>query len=168
MNISVKIYLILIILMILTIGLSFEKQNALADNASKMESSSLYHLPTQVLHTLFGHQRNVTSIAFSPNGDILASGSEDETIKLWRVSTGKLLKTFKAHNFWVTSLAFSPSGKILASGGEDKTIKLWDMETGKALRSLQGHENSVTSVAFNSSGSILASASWDRKFIYGE
>ncbi|MCC5644224.1 serine/threonine protein kinase, partial [Nostoc sp. CHAB 5824] len=74
-----------------------------------------------------------------PDGKTLASGSEDKTIKLWDVSTGKALKTLTGHSSKVNSVVFSPDGKTLASGSEDKTIKLWDVSTGKALKTLTGH-----------------------------
>jgi WD40 repeat protein len=70
----------------------------------------------------------VWSVAFSPDGKTLASGSYDNTIKLWRVSDGRLMKTLTGHGSSVLSVAFSPDGKTLASGSEDNTIKLWGVE----------------------------------------
>jgi WD40 repeat protein len=72
-----------------------------------------------------GHVDGVSSVAFSPDGMILASGSFDNTVKLWDVLTGTELCTLKGHSDLVFSLAFSPSGKTLASGGTDSTVKLW-------------------------------------------
>ncbi|MEH2151563.1 nSTAND1 domain-containing NTPase, partial [Nostoc sp.] len=85
------------------------------------------------VNTLEGHSREVNSVGFSPDGKTLASGSEDKTIKLWDVSTGKAIKTLTGHSSRVYSVGFSPDGKTLASGSEDKTIKLWDVSTGKAI-----------------------------------
>ena len=91
-------------------------RNYLIDNAK--------HLFEGLIFT--GH--NVFSVAFSPDGKSIASGSDDETIKLWEVSTGKLIKTLTGHNKDVYSVAFSPDGKSIASGSLDKTIKLWLIE----------------------------------------
>jgi WD40 repeat protein len=81
--------------------------------------------------TLKGHTSLVLSVAYSPDGKTLASGSKDQTIKLWDVTTGKEQATLKGHTDLVTSVAYSPDGKTLASGGGDQTIKLWDVATGK-------------------------------------
>ena len=90
-----------------------------------------------------GAQRGRVSVAFSPDGKTLASGSEDKTIKLWDVATGKEQATLKGHTDAVSSVAFSPDGKTLASGSEDKTIKLWDVATGKEQATLKGHTRGV-------------------------
>jgi WD40 repeat protein len=79
----------------------------------------------------------VQSVAFSPNGEILASGSCDQTVKLWNLNTGKCQQTIPAHQSWVWSVAFSPDGNIVASGGQDETIALWNVQTGKCLEILR-------------------------------
>ncbi|HEY9872611.1 MAG TPA: hypothetical protein V6D12_04215, partial [Candidatus Obscuribacterales bacterium] len=73
--------------------------------------------------TLSGHSDDVNSVAFSPDGKSLASASNDNTIKIWNVATGKLNYTLTKHSDDVNSVAFSPDGKSLASGSNDNTIK---------------------------------------------
>ncbi|QLE42135.1 protein kinase [Nostoc sp. C052] len=139
----------------------------------------------QCVQTLKGHSSMVHAIAISPDGQFIASGSNDKTIKLWQVATGKLVRQLgrwsSSHSSMVHSVAFSPisanfsyqgdSGKstgvtdlsrgILASGSWDNTIKLWDINTGKEIRTLTGHANWVNSVAFSPDGKFLASGSAD-------
>ena len=102
------------------------------------------------------------SVAFSPDGSTLASGSLDSIARLWDVSTGTVLHTLTDHTDWVNSVAFSPDGSTLASGSRDGTVLLWDVATGAVLHTLTGHTSSVHSVAFSPDGGTLASSSYDR------
>ncbi|MFM6255842.1 MAG: WD40 repeat domain-containing protein, partial [Dolichospermum sp.] len=111
-----------------------------------------------LLQTLTGHSSWVNSLAYSPDGQTLASGSYDNTIKLWNARTGELLQTFTGHSYSVHSLAYSPDGQTLASGSWDKTIKLWNARTGNLLQTL-GHSYSVNSLAYSPDGQTLASGS---------
>ena len=107
----------------------------------------------------------VTSVVFSPDGQYLASGTRDNTVKLWRVSESgsiQIVRTIRGHNSWVTSVVFSPDGQYLASGSYDRTMKLWRVDTGELVRTMQGHTAGLSSVAFSPDGQYLASASWDR------
>ena len=109
--------------------------------------------------TLEGHAGWVMSVAFSPDGQRLASGSGDQTVKIWDSATGKELFSLKGHAGQVRSVAFSPDGQRLASASEDQTVKIWDSATGKELFALKGHAGWVWSVAFSPDGQRLASGS---------
>jgi len=89
---------------------------------------------------------------------MLASGSSDHTIKLWRVSDGSLIRTLTRHSGSVFSVAFSPDGDIFASGSADETIRLWRVSDGSLIRTLIGHTDTVMSVAFSPDGKLLGSA----------
>jgi serine/threonine protein kinase len=109
--------------------------------------------------TLNGHSSSVSSVAYSPDGQTLASGgSDDKTIKLWDVKTGNLLQTFTGHSSSVSSVAYSPDGQTLASGSQDDTIKLWDVKTGNLLQTLTRDSSGVNSVAYSPDGQTLASS----------
>ncbi|BBD61387.1 protein kinase [Nostoc sp. HK-01] len=111
--------------------------------------------------TLTGHSNPVDSVAFSPDGNTLASGSYDKTIKLWNLTTGEQIRTFSGHFHTVISVVFSPDGKTLASGSWDETIKLWNLATGEQIHTLKEHSDIVMSVAFSPDGNTLASGSSD-------
>ncbi|REJ44776.1 MAG: protein kinase [Microcystis flos-aquae TF09] len=111
--------------------------------------------------TLTGHSNVVWSVIYSPDGRYLASGSQDKTIKIWEVATGKELRTLTGHSDRVRSVVYSPDGRYLASGSWDKTIKVWDVVTGTELRTLAGYSGWVWSVAYSPDGRYLASGSDD-------
>ena len=116
----------------------------------------------QIPRNRVAHDKAVSSVAYSPDGKTLASGSSDNTIKLWDVKTGKEQATLEGHTDAVFSVAYSPDGKTLASGSVDKTIKLWDVATGKEQATLKGHTEAVISVAYSPDGKTLASGSRDK------
>ncbi len=82
-------------------------------------------------------------MAFSPDGQRLASASLDQTVKIWDTATGKELFTLKGHAGWVRTVAFSPDGQRLASASDDQTVKIWDSATGKELFTLKGNADVV-------------------------
>lgn len=109
---------------------------------------------------LKGHTSLINSLAMSPAG-ILASGSEDNKIKLWNIKTGLLAATLEGHTNGVKSVAFSADGTTLASGSSDGTIKLWDVKAARETASFPAHAGEVSSVAF-SAGGVLASGGADK------
>jgi WD40 repeat protein len=91
----------------------------------------------------------VYSVAFSPDGNQIVSGSSDQSVKVWDAKTGKQLRELQGHTDDVNSVAFSPDGKQIVSGSVDKSVQVWDAKTGEQLRKLQGHTRGVYSVAFS-------------------
>jgi WD40 repeat protein len=117
----------------------------------------------KLLHTLEGHTRYVQSVAYAPDGKLLASASSDKTVRVWDSGTGKLIRALEGHQAIVVSVAFSPDGKLLASGSEDQTVRLWDTTTGKLVRVLQGQQDSVPSLTFSPDGQTLATGTHEHK-----
>ena len=109
-----------------------------------------------------GHTSRVNSVAFSPDGKFILSGSNDATMRLWETETGKERQIFKGFPSFIFSVAFSPDGRYAAMGGRDTTLYLWDISSGKELRKFSGHTGSIHSVAFSPDGQQLVSVSWDK------
>ncbi|RKU37300.1 hypothetical protein C6495_02090 [Candidatus Poribacteria bacterium] len=112
-----------------------------------------------------GHTNNVYSLAFKPNSYLLASGSVDNTVRIWDVEDRDNLRhvrTLRGHTSWIGSVAWSPDGRVLASASGDGTVRLWNPDNGINFAVLRGHTEVVRSVAWSPDGRILASGSHDR------
>jgi WD40 repeat protein/LysM repeat protein len=105
----------------------------------------------------------VRAIAFSPDGALLASGSDANKIQLWRASDGELVHTLEGHTDWVRDVAFSADGTLLASASDDRTVRLWRVSDGTPVRTLEGHSDLVWSVAIAPEGDLMASGSCAEK-----
>jgi WD40 repeat protein len=106
----------------------------------------------------------IQSVAFSPDGKLLAAGDSNGQIRLLRVEDGQPVFTLQGHgkNLWLTSVNFSPDGQKLVSGSFDQTVRLWDVNTGQCIRVFTGHESWVWSVVYSPQGKTIASASDDK------
>jgi WD40 repeat protein len=103
----------------------------------------------------------VTTVAFSPDLKLIATGHDDGTVLLWDIASHQLVREIEAHEQPVSSLAFSPDGKRLASAGEDRLVLVWDTESGNKQLSLAGHTDRIPSLAWSPLGNRLVSAGWD-------
>lgn len=125
----------------------------------RMDATARTFHPWKVLR---GPTHRIWSVAFSPDGQRLAGGSEDHRIYLWDVRTGDCYCSLPGHSDWVRGVAFSPDGRWIASASSDCTIKLWDVHGGQCLKTLQGHRQAVIAATFSPNGQWLASCSYDQ------
>ncbi|MBC2716760.1 MAG: WD40 repeat domain-containing protein [Desulfobacteraceae bacterium] len=112
--------------------------------------------PVQFPSTLSGHYGSVSSLCFNPDGSLLASGSYDSVVILWKIDDGRVVLHLN-HEDRVSAVAFSPDGNIVVSAGSDKAIKLWDVTTGELLKTLTGHTSRIHSVSFDLTGETIVS-----------
>jgi WD40 repeat protein/transcriptional regulator with XRE-family HTH domain len=103
----------------------------------------------------------IWSVAFSPDGKLLAAGGINGQVRFWRLQDGQQVLTLAGHSDWVGSIAFSPNGKLFVSGSHDRTIKFWDLESGACLRTIVAHDDMIWSIAISPDGRWLASAGKD-------
>ncbi|MEG3835304.1 serine/threonine protein kinase [Microcoleus sp. MON2_D6] len=133
-----------------------EEAEAAAKRVKEL-AHKLKHQKWRCVYTLPGHSSFVNSLAISPDGKILASGSWDKTIKIWNLETTELIGTLTGHSDRVNSVAISYDGKMLVSGSSDETIKFWNLHNGDLLCTFPGHSMEVNSVAINPKGLVIAS-----------
>ena len=132
--------------------------DGVSEKATFYASTNIYAVATAApLKTLTGHTDKVRSVAYSPDGSIIATGSWDDTIRLWNGLTGEYKKTLIGHTGDVNSVAFSPDGLTLASGSADDTIRLWNVEIGGQELEFNGRSYSIPVVAYFPDGSRIAS-----------
>ena len=115
---------------------------------------------------LTGHTNTVNTLAFKPESSILASGSDDDTIRIWDLTWNawgsRPVRTLRGHKSDVKAVAWSPDGTMLASAGENPTVRLWNPDNGNNTATLRGHKNDVEAVVWSPDGTLLASAGEDR------
>jgi len=140
-----------------------DKLDEVREHRDTWEYRYLYNLLNhRGQRTFLGHANGVTAVAFNPDGTRLASGSNDQTVKVWDIATGMEVLSLTQHTGAATSVCWSRDGNQLVSGSSDKTVRVWDAHTGRQLRVLTGHTGSVTSVCFSPDDKRIASSSQDR------
>ncbi|CAI7635358.1 unnamed protein product [Penicillium manginii] len=144
------------------LGLASEVVGTLNSLLSAMNLPRIKENWDSELQTLEGHSDVIHSVAFSPDGQLLASGSSDKTVCIWHALTGALRQTLEGHSDAVQSVAFSPDGQLLVSGSGDKTIRIWELATGALQQTLEGHSSEIWSVVFSHNGQLLGSGSFDK------
>jgi WD40 repeat protein len=113
------------------------------------------------LHTFIGHRALVSAVSWSPDGKLLATGSDDGTAKVWELAVGRELLTLQGHTSAVRCVSWSPDGKRLATGSADGTAKVWQAASGRELLTFRGHRHEVWSVSWSPDGKRLVSGSRD-------
>nr|CAB3266856.1 transducin beta-like protein 3 [Phallusia mammillata] len=127
-------------------------------NIAKGENS---HIDLSVHHTILAHNKDINSVAVSPNDKLIASGSQDKLAKLWTVEDGQNVGTLRGHKRGIWCVQFSPMDQVLASSSADGSIKLWSLSDFSCLKTLEGHDCSVLKLSFIVKGTQLVSCGSD-------
>lgn len=110
-----------------------------------------------------GHSDDIRAVSFSPDGKWIASGGNDQTIKLWSAATGQVQRTFHGHRDWIHAISFSADGQRIVSASSDKTLAIWDAETGRMIHRVTADKIKLDSVAFSPDGRFVVSGGADQK-----
>jgi platelet-activating factor acetylhydrolase IB subunit alpha len=138
----------------------YEKMGKFKLNKKAGTGDNLLEVPAK--RTFEGHRGNITKVAFHPIFCLVASASEDASIKIWDIEKGKLEHSLIGHTDTVNYICFNNAGTLLASCSSDLTIRLWKFDTYECIKTLTGHDHSITGLDFISTGDYLASASRDK------
>ncbi|HSK71858.1 MAG TPA: DUF4365 domain-containing protein, partial [Pyrinomonadaceae bacterium] len=114
------------------------------------------------LNTLEGHSDFILTVAITPDGKQIVSGSNDNTLRVWDLASSRCLNTLEGHSIPVWAVAITPDGKQIVSGSNDKTLRVWDLSSGRCLNTLEGHSGWIWSVAITSDGKQIISGSEDK------
>ncbi|MGH3853725.1 MAG: TIR domain-containing protein [Pseudonocardiaceae bacterium] len=142
-------------------AVAFSPHGRILASTNDPDVVTLWELSTSSELLRTAHTRSARSVAFDGEGDMLATGGADGTVRLWAILSGQRLCALDGHSETVTSVAFHPGGGILASAGFDRTIRLWDVATGGTVSTLEGHTNAVLDISVSGDGRVLASNSAD-------
>ena len=119
------------------------------------------HSSWRYVRSLMDHTWPVLSLAMSSDNQYLVSGSADCTLKIWELTTSRLIATLNGHSEPVSAVAITPDNRWIVSGSSDNTVKIWELSTGELISNLKGHSDSIYSVAISPDSQTIASGSWD-------